>query len=222
MKKENTIELPKPCKNNSTHILLAILETKVGVWLATRICSHIGDPRWTPSQLHFQLLVRNTSRQQIKHAKWKMTHPPGSEGQVTEIGRQGPDKQCHNEEAPAESNRCTAHPVTHSKKKINRKGRTCKEYVIQSFGVCLCVYVCRIVYCFFEFFSLCAFRILPVPMSVRCQNVWIWSRRQLWAAMWVLGIQPGSSGRAVVLLTTKSSLQFFELLLVCLRQGFSV
>ena len=36
--------------------------------------------------------------------------------------------------------------------------------------------------------------VLPVCMSVwRCQIPWNW--RQLWAAMWVLGIEPRSSGR---------------------------
>jgi len=32
----------------------------------------------------------------------------------------------------------------------------------------------------------------------RCQIPWDWSYRQLWAAMWLLGIEPGSSGGAAL------------------------
>ena len=39
--------------------------------------------------------------------------------------------------------------------------------------------------------------VLPACMYMcRCQVSWNWSYRQLWAAMWVLGMEPGPSGRA--------------------------
>ena len=40
--------------------------------------------------------------------------------------------------------------------------------------------------------------VLPAWTSVwGCWVLWYWSYRQVWAAMWVLGMEPGFSGRAV-------------------------
>jgi hypothetical protein len=49
--------------------------------------------------------------------------------------------------------------------------------------------------------------ILPTVSYVwLCQISWNWSYRQLWAAVWVLGIEPGSFEDQPVLLTTEPSL----------------
>jgi hypothetical protein len=39
--------------------------------------------------------------------------------------------------------------------------------------------------------------VLPVCAFVWRFYTWNWSYRELWAAMWVLGIDPGSSGKSV-------------------------
>lgn len=49
--------------------------------------------------------------------------------------------------------------------------------------------------------------VLPPWMTVwRCQIPWNWNYRQLWTAIWLMGIEPWSLGRAV-LLTIEPSLQ---------------
>jgi hypothetical protein len=61
-------------------------------------------------------------------------------------------------------------------------------------------------------------------------RTWNWNYRQLWAAMWVLRVRPGSFGRAPVLSTTELSLQppllywkdFILFMYVCACVGVSV
>jgi hypothetical protein len=50
--------------------------------------------------------------------------------------------------------------------------------------------------------------VLPACLSVwGHQILWNWSYRQVWAAMWVLELNPGPLEEKVVLLTTEPSLQ---------------
>ena len=60
---------------------------------------------------------------------------------------------------------------------------------------------------FISFYYCMCISVLPSCVSVwGCQIPWNWSYRQLWAAMWMLGIEPGSSDRAVFALNREPSL----------------
>lgn len=47
-----------------------------------------------------------------------------------------------------------------------------------------------------SFTKFCTGKFALVIILWRCQVPWNWSCRQFWAAIWVMGIEPGSSGRA--------------------------
>ena len=56
---------------------------------------------------------------------------------------------------------------------------------------------CIFIFILFYFNFMIYLSFILCALVWRCQVPWNWIFRQLWAAMWVLGIESGSSGRAV-------------------------
>lgn len=57
------------------------------------------------------------------------------------------------------------------------------------------VWACILVWVCVDYMHVCDICLVPVKVRAGCQIPWNWSDRWLWATMWVLGIEPGSSTR---------------------------